>query len=103
VASVVYTVGVTFSGEDCSADWLRWLREGHVAEVLANGAQDAEIVKLDAPSPTYEVRFHFPSREVFARYEKEHAPGLRAEGLRLFPPEKGLVYRRSVGEVVFHR
>jgi hypothetical protein len=68
--------------------------------VLAGGACDAEIVQLDGPEPAFEVRYHFPSRAAFARYEKEHAPRLRAEGLRRFPVEKGVVYRRSVGQVI---
>jgi hypothetical protein len=45
------------------------------------------------------VRYHFPSREAFAAYERDHAPRLRADGLRRFPPERGVSYRRSVGVV----
>jgi hypothetical protein len=37
---------------------------------------------------------------MFEDYERDHAPRLRAEGLRLFGPEKGAVYRRSLGTVV---
>src|ERR1700719_4066818 len=64
MAKIVYTVGVTFSGEDLSAAWLGWLREGHISEVLAGGATDAEIVALDGTDLSFEVRYHFPSREV---------------------------------------
>jgi antitoxin (DNA-binding transcriptional repressor) of toxin-antitoxin stability system len=84
---------------ELEAEWLRWLREGHVAEVLAGGATVAEVVALDQPAHAYEVRYRFPSREAFDRYEREAAPRLRAEGLRLFPTEKGITYRRSVGVV----
>jgi Domain of unknown function (DUF4286) len=80
--------------------WLHWLREGHIGAVLAGGALDAEIVALDAPTTTYEVRFHFPSREAFEKYEREHAPRLRADGLRLFHVEKGVIYRRSIGVIL---
>ncbi len=100
MAKIAYTVGVTFSGEDRSAAWLAWLRGGHIAAVLAGGASDTEIVALDGPDRAFEVRYHFPSREAFTRYEKDHAPRLRAEGLRLFPPDQGVVYRRSLGEVL---
>jgi hypothetical protein len=100
MAAIAYTVAVTFPDPALAAEWLRWLTEGHIAEVLAGGACDAEIVQLDGPEPAFEVRYHFPSRAAFARYEKEHAPRLRAEGLRRFPVEKGVVYRRSVGQVI---
>jgi hypothetical protein len=52
---------------------------------------------LDGPARSFEVRYHFPSREAFGRYEKEHAPRLRSEGLKLFPVEKGVEYKRTVG------
>ncbi len=100
MGKVAYTVLVTFPDETMAKDWLGWLAEGHIAEVLAAGATDAEIAKLDGPGHSFEVRYHFPSREGFARYEKEHAPRLRAEGLKRFPVEKGVIYRRTVGTVV---
>jgi hypothetical protein len=98
--TLVYTVGATFPDAALAAEWLRWLREGHVAAVLAGGAADAEVTELDEPAHSFEVRYHFPSRAAFDRYLRDHAPALRAEGLRLFPPEKGVTYRRSVALVV---
>jgi hypothetical protein len=100
MSSVAYTVTADFSDDAVAAEWLRWLREGHLAAVLEGGATTAEIVALDGPSLSYEVRYRFPSREAFVRYEREFAPDLRAEGLRLFPPERGVSYRRSVGVVL---
>src|SRR5262249_30595736 len=97
---LLYTVGATFTESALAEEWLRWLRAGHIAEVLAGGATFAEIVRMDGTPHSYEVRYRFPSREAFARYEQQHAPQLRAEGLRLFPPEKGVSYRRTVGIVV---
>src|SRR5262245_37808791 len=99
MSAVSYTVAVTFDDPSLADAWLRWLREGHVAEVLAGGATRAEIVELDAPKRSFEARYTFPSREAFAAYERDHAPRLRADGMRLFPPEKGVAYRRSVGDI----
>jgi len=99
MAMIAYTVAVTFEDAALAEEWLRWLREDHIADVLAGGALDAEIVELDGPKRSFEVRYHFRSREDFARYEREHAPRLRAEALQKFPVEKGVAYRRSVGEV----
>jgi hypothetical protein len=100
MAVVAYTVAVTFQERNLADEWLRWLSDGHIQEVLAGGATDAEIVQLDGAELVYEVRYHFPSRSVFAQYEKDHAPRLRAEALQRFPPEKGVVYRRVVGTIV---
>jgi hypothetical protein len=97
---IVYTVTATFPNAVMADEWLAWLRGGHVAEVLAGGAISAEVAALDAPPHAFEVRYRFPSRDVFERYEREHAPRLRAEGLRRFPVEKGVLYRRSVGVLV---
>jgi hypothetical protein len=97
--AVVYTVAVAFTDSALAEEWLRWLRERHIGDVLAGGASDAEVVELDGPGRSFEVRYHFPSRQVFEDYEKVHAPRLRAEGLQRFPVEKGVTYRRSVGVV----
>ena len=100
---LAYTVYTTFRDPALADDWLRWLRDGHIAAVLAGGASDGEIIELDpaadapAGSRAFEVRYHFPTRESFAFYEEEHAPRLRAEGLKLFPVERGVSYRRAVG------
>jgi hypothetical protein len=100
MAQVAYTVSATFADAALIDEWLGWLVPGHIADVLAGGATAAEVIELDGPQPTFEVRYHFPSRAAFAAYERDHAPRLRAEGLRLFPAERGVTYRRSVGVVV---
>lgn len=97
---IAYTVTATFSDRAIAEHWLRWLRDGHIVEVLAGGATAADIVALDAPPLTYDVRYRFSSREAFERYERDHAPRLRAEGLKLFPVERGIVYRRTVGAIL---
>ncbi len=97
MSEIAYTVTATFADAALAEAWLRWLRGGHVAAVLAGGAERAEIVALDDPPLCYEVRYHFPSREAYERYEREPAPRLRAEGQSLFPT--GIRYGRSVGAV----
>ena len=69
-------------------------------EVLAGGAISAEIIALDEPHLAFEVRYRFASREVFDAYERDHAPRLRAEGLQLFPVNKGTAYRRTLGVIL---
>src|SRR5262245_51181790 len=99
MSEIAYTVAVTFREPALAEAWLAWLRGGHIAEVLAGGATRAEIVAMDGAENAYEVRYRFPSRAAFEVYERDHAPRLRAEGLELFPVEKGVQYRRTLGEI----
>jgi isopentenyldiphosphate isomerase len=99
----LYRVAATFTDRVVADEWLAWLDGGHIAECLmAGGALDAEIIALDGESLTYEVRYRYLSRHAFAVYERDHAPRLRAEGLRLFPVERGITYRRSTGITIEH-
>jgi dipeptidase E len=97
---VSYTVAATFTDTTLADAWLAWLHGGHLAQVIAAGALDAEVIELETPvGRSFEVRFHFASREALDHYQREHAPRLREEGLRLFPVEKGVSYQRQVGVV----
>jgi hypothetical protein len=98
---ILYTVRCEFSPETDSSvasDWVRWLRDKHIQDVLNAGATDAELVLLDGDLLAFEVCYRFPCREAFDNYETEHAAALRDEGLSLFPLSLGLTYQRTVGE-----
>ena len=101
---IAYTVTCTFDNPAVCEEWIAWLRDEHLAEVIAAGALDAEVVKFDRDATIgkvkCEARYHFASRQSFAAYERDHAPRLRAAGLKRFPPERGLTYERSLGEIV---
>ncbi len=98
-----YTVAAEFEDATVAEAWVAWLRDGHLADVIAGGAIDAEVVAIDGESATpvvFEVRYRFADRASLDRYFEVDAPRLRAEGLAKFPPERGIRYRRSVGAVV---
>jgi len=97
--ALAYTVAASFDDPSVADEWLAWLRDGHIAEVLAAGARSAQIVRIDGEQSSLEVRYEFASREDFAAYERDHAPRLRADGLRVFPPQRGITYRRSTGVI----
>lgn len=102
---ISYTVSVTIRHETKEKEWLEWMENGHIQDVIAGGAAGAEIIRLerddkDTPGATYEIRYTFASREVFDTYLERHAPRLRQEGLERFPPEDGFTYRRSVGNII---
>lgn len=99
-----YTVRCEFHGDDPELveRWLGWLREPHIADVMLGGATGAEVVKMSADIPTFEIRYQFGSREAFERYERDFAPTLRDEGRQLFPPDQlKMSYQRTDGQVVF--
>lgn len=102
-ASFSYTVVCTFEDPRVAEQWIAWLHGEHLADVCAAGALDAEVIRCDVDvgaKSRCEVRYHFATRGAFDQYVREHAPRLRTEGLRRFPPERGLTYERSSGEVV---
>lgn len=83
--------------------WLEWLAEEHLADVLAGGALSARVVELadvDPPGRDFRIHYTFPDRAAFDRYEREFAPHLREEGLTRFPLAMGLTYARVHGEVL---
>jgi hypothetical protein len=103
---IAYTVICTFQDQAVAEEWIAWLEREHLADVIAAGALDAEAIRFDSSDGQAircEVRYHFKSRQAFAAYERDHASALRAKGLEKFPPERGLAYQRSLGEVRAHR
>jgi len=98
-----YTVACTFDDPAVAAEWIAWLRDEHLKDVCDAGALDAEVIRCDVATDSKsrcEVRYHFESKAAFDAYVRDHAPRLREEGLKRFPPERGLGYERATGEVV---
>ncbi len=100
---IAYTVRCTFEDPEVARKWTDWLLSEHLDDVVAAGAADAALVRLDGEPVVLEARYRFESREAFERYERDHAPRLREEGLALFPLSLGLTYARSVGEILAPR
>ena len=96
---LAYTVHCAIADRAVADRWVAWLHDEHLADVCAAGALEGVLVELDTPEPTFEVRYLFADRAAFDRYEEDHAPRLREEGLALFPLSLGLVYRRTLGIV----
>ncbi len=101
---LAYTVRATIPAEGLADRFVAWLDGGHLAGVLAGGADRAEVLRFgsdpDAPSVVVEVRYRFPSAAAFEAYERDHAPALRSEGAELFGPDTGIVMERSIGAII---
>jgi hypothetical protein len=63
-------------------EWLDWLQQEHVPEVLATGCfKKATICRLletdDTEGPTFSVQYLAPGRDDYDRYIEKFAPALR--------------------------
>ncbi len=101
--SILYTVRTTCPSIQVRGRYLAWLSPNHVIEVMKGGATGARIILPDRADDTapasVEAHYTFPSRKAFDDYVRLHAPALRADGLKHFPPESGLSYERSIAEI----
>ncbi|MDB4938008.1 MAG: hypothetical protein JWP87_4980 [Labilithrix sp.] len=91
--------------------YVGWLRDVHVGDMCMSGARDADLLVMDAtPGEPLVVESHyrFVSREAFEKYEREHAPRLRAQSLaelaRLgVEPGRGVTVHRATGKALAWR
>ncbi len=117
--TILYTVRATCPSIQVRGRFLAWLTPSHVLQVLAGGATSVRIVLPDRESDSalagpelargepaesaeravVETQYVFPSRKAFDEYVRDHAPALRADGLKHFPPESGVTYTRQVAEI----
>lgn len=105
---VLYAVVATLPDEAIARDYIAWLGDGHVDQVVKGGAHSAMIVRLERgaddglPSGAARVmtQYIFATRALFDHYVQHHAPALRADGLARFGPERGVKMERMVGEIV---
>lgn len=97
---ILYTVTATLPDEPTAAEYVAWLEDGHVDEVIAAGAHSGMIVRLEGSPIRVQTQYVFSTRETFDRYVQREAPALRAEGLKRFPPERGIAFSREIGEII---
>ena len=118
--AILYTVRATCPSIQVRGRFLSWLSPNHIMQVIAGGADSARIILPDranddapeSPEPAggepvesveraavVETQYVFPSRKAFDTYVRDHAPALRADGLKHFPPESGIIFERQVSEI----
>jgi Domain of unknown function (DUF4286) len=109
--TILYTVRVACPTIQIRGRFLSWLTPNHVQQVMAGGATSARVVLPDrenaqgAVSPelveraAVETQYVFPSRKAFNDYIRDHAPALRADAMKHFPPESGVVFARQIAEI----
>ncbi len=101
--TILYTVRTTCRDIPQRGRFLAWLAPNHLLQVKAGGAQGVRVVLPDRTNDTapavVETQYVFPSRKVFDTYLRDHAPALRADVLKHFPPESGVTFERQVAEI----
>jgi hypothetical protein len=102
---LVYTVRATCKDLHQRGRFLSWLAPAHVEAVKAGGADGVRITLHDGENPGdrpyVETQYSFPSRKAFDAYIRDHAPALRADGLKHFPPDSGVTFERRLGELCY--
>lgn len=103
MSEILYTVRATCPTPQVRGRFLSWLSPHHVLQVKAGGATAVRIVLPDRAEPSapavVETQYVFPSRKALETYLRDHAPALRADSLKHFPPESGVTFARQVAEI----
>jgi len=78
---IIYNV-TTKTDPGIAAEWLQWLKEEHIAEMVATGCfTHATILELtdtdETDGPTYAVQYHSNSMALYDKYVSEYAPVIR--------------------------
>jgi hypothetical protein len=79
---IVYTVTSDVEAH-AAPEWLAWMRNSHIPEVLATGCfSGCRIAELEEPAPppgyvTFVCEYTAPTAAILARYLEQFAPALR--------------------------
>ena len=68
------------------ADWIKWMKEEHIPEVLATGKFfESRFVRLidvdESEGPTFAAQYTARTKEDYEDYITHFSPGLRKKGL----------------------
>ncbi|AWI25304.1 DUF4286 family protein [Flavobacterium pallidum] len=96
---IIYNVTLNLD-ETIHEQWLRWMQEKHITEVLATGKfTSARLIRVlveeEMGGVTYAIQYTTDCRETLQRYYDEDAPRLREEGQRLFG-DKMIAFRTEL-------
>lgn len=98
---IIYNVTVKV-GRGIAAEWLRWMKEEHMNELLATGlftsSRLSRLLEQDeSDGITYIAQYFCDSLEDYNDYMREHAPTMRDKSLKKFGDQ--VIAFRTVMEV----
>lgn len=78
---IIYNVTVNIEN-DVHDEWLKWMQEIHIPEVLATGIfTESRIFKIladtDSGGTSYAIQYSCPTMEDYERYRDTHAAALQ--------------------------
>jgi len=96
---IIYNVTINIE-ESVHDEWLNWMQEKHIPEVLATGKfSSARMVRVlvteEMGGLTYATQYTTDSKATLEKYYQEDAPRLREKGSRLFG-DKMLAFRTEL-------
>jgi len=99
---IIYNVTIKVQ-ESIKTDWLQWLKEEHIPEVIQTGCfTNATILRLletdETEGPTYAVQYFAESKGLYNNYIENHAPLLRQKSFDKWGNQ--FISFRSVMQVV---
>jgi phosphoribosylamine-glycine ligase len=102
---IFYNVTVNIH-ESVHDQWLQWMQEKHIKDVLATGKFTAArmvrvLVEEEMGGKTYAIQYSCDSKETLQKYYDEDAPRLRDEGHNLFG-DKMLAFRTELELISEH-
>ena len=97
MARVFYEVNAAIVDPKITDAWVNWILSEHIADVVAAGALRGRLVRVEGGGLEFSVQYEFADRPTFDTYVARHAPRLRDEGIKRFPPAQ-VTYSRRIGE-----
>ncbi|PHQ57616.1 MAG: hypothetical protein COC16_00400 [Lutibacter sp.] len=97
----MYIYNVTTNiDETIQADWLKWMKDKHIPDMLATGkfskAKMSQVmIKEEMGGITYSVQYTTDSLETLEEYYNEDAQKLRDESMTLFK-DKSVAFRTEL-------
>lgn len=92
----LYEVHATCADAATADEWLRWMCDRHIADVVAAGAISGRVLRIDGSPHAFVAQYEFASRAALDAYLANHAPRLRAQGLEKFGER--IQYTRRISE-----
>lgn len=84
---ILYNVTVSID-ESVHQEWLQWMRQTHIPEVLASGCfLESRLSRIQGEAEggiTFSVMYLSPSQEKYDEYQNNHAPALQADHAKKF-------------------
>jgi Domain of unknown function (DUF4286) len=97
-----YNVSIKIT-KDIREEWLTWMKEEHIADVLATNlftsATLTELLEpIDDDAYTFVVQYYAESKAAYNAYIEKHAPVLREKGFAKFG-NKFIAFRTLMQEL----